>query len=298
MEQSLTPKQVAQAIGVSEASLKRWCDQGLLPTLRTAGGHRRLPLNGVIQYLRSTGRELVKPEVLGLPSVTGQGDGLISRAIESLQGALEAGNEEYFRRHVFNLYLSGKSVAEICDKAIAPAFHDIGARWSCGDLDVYQERRACEICKGVLHELRKMLPPLPANAPKALGGTLSGDQYLLPTFIVEIILREAGWNAQSLGSNLPSASFCAAMRNLRPRILWLSVSHIDSVEPFLRQFEMVYETALALNVAVVIGGRALQPDIRTRLRYTAYCDNFAHVISFASSCVLPSPTSPERITTP
>jgi predicted site-specific integrase-resolvase len=28
----LTPKQVARAIGVSESSLKRWCDKGVLPT--------------------------------------------------------------------------------------------------------------------------------------------------------------------------------------------------------------------------------------------------------------------------
>jgi excisionase family DNA binding protein len=40
----VTPKQVAQAINVSESSLKRWCDQGLLTAIRTAGGHRRLAL--------------------------------------------------------------------------------------------------------------------------------------------------------------------------------------------------------------------------------------------------------------
>ena len=72
MEQ-LTPKQVARAIGVSEASLKRWCDKGLIEMVRTVGGHRRLPLSSVLQFLRSSGHQLVRPEILGLPPTTGTG---------------------------------------------------------------------------------------------------------------------------------------------------------------------------------------------------------------------------------
>lgn len=67
MRDRLTPNQVANAFGVSEASVKRWCDKGLMPTYRTAGGHRRLPVAGVVDFLRKRGLELVNPEVLGLP---------------------------------------------------------------------------------------------------------------------------------------------------------------------------------------------------------------------------------------
>ena len=35
--EDLSPKQVALALGVSEASLKRWCDKGFLDSTRTAG---------------------------------------------------------------------------------------------------------------------------------------------------------------------------------------------------------------------------------------------------------------------
>jgi len=65
MKELISPKQVALALGVSEASLKRWCDKGLIPAIRTAGGHRRLPINGVIHFIRQTGQHLVRPEVLG-----------------------------------------------------------------------------------------------------------------------------------------------------------------------------------------------------------------------------------------
>ncbi|MBV9958343.1 MAG: helix-turn-helix domain-containing protein, partial [Acidobacteria bacterium] len=37
----LTSSEAARLLGVSEASVKRWADSGLLPALKTAGGHRR-----------------------------------------------------------------------------------------------------------------------------------------------------------------------------------------------------------------------------------------------------------------
>lgn len=283
MKDSLTPKQVAQAIGMGESTVKRWCDQGLIPTESTPGKHRRLPLKGVIQFLRDYGHAMVKPELLGLPSLTGMSEALISRAVDDMRLALESGDDTRFRRHVLNLYFSKKSVCEICDWAITPAFHGIGDRWAHGTVDVYQERRACEICARALTELRGLIPAIPLSAPLAIGGTLSGDLYTLPTKIVELVLREAGWNAQNLGTNLPSESVSAALRSLRPRILWLSVAHIHDVEAFLRQYEPIYATAQAQGAAVVLGGNALTPDIRKSIQYAAYCDSFSHIVSFAAS---------------
>jgi hypothetical protein len=72
MKNLATPKQVTRAIQVSESSVKRWCDKGVIPTHYTAGGHRRVPLSGLLDFLRSTKQQLVRPEVLGLPATTRQ----------------------------------------------------------------------------------------------------------------------------------------------------------------------------------------------------------------------------------
>ena len=66
----VSPKQVARAIGVSESSLKRWCDQGLIKTVRTAGGHRKMTIAEVLRYVREQDHKLVSPEILGLPPRT------------------------------------------------------------------------------------------------------------------------------------------------------------------------------------------------------------------------------------
>ena len=65
---ALTPKQVAYAIEVSESSVKRWCDRGLIASVRTAGGHRRIPLDRLVDFVRQGRYRLANPEAVGLPA--------------------------------------------------------------------------------------------------------------------------------------------------------------------------------------------------------------------------------------
>ncbi len=270
-------------MGVSESSLKRWCDQGLLPTIRTAGGHRRLPVNAVMNFLRKSGKSLVRPEVLGLPSVTGRGDATLERARQEMTDALIAGDDEAVRRITFDLYLAKIAVVDICDLVIAQSFHTIGDQWECGDVEVYQERRACDICVRALHELATALPTAKTDAPLAIGGTFEGDQYQLPTLMVELSLRDAGWNAKSFGNSLPSETLCKAIDDLHPRLFWLSVSRLDSPSEFLERYHKLLAYARQTQVAIVVGGHSLTPEIRRQMQYAAFCDNLRHLRSFAET---------------
>lgn len=279
----VTPKQVAQAIGVSESSLKRWCDRGLLTTVRTVGGHRRLAIDDVFQFLRQSGHQLLRPELLGLPSNTGQGTTVIDRARDQIRDALVAGDEEQCRRIVFDLYLARQSACDICDRVIAPALHDIGDGWECGEVTVYRERRACETVLKMLHELRMAMRTPPTEAPIAVGGTLECDPYRLPTAMIEVVLRERGWQATSLGTQLPATTLAEAVRDKRPRLLWVSVSCIESIPVFLEEYAGLYQTAAGVGAAVVVGGRALTTEVRQQMSYEAHCDTLRHLVAFAAT---------------
>jgi excisionase family DNA binding protein len=279
----VTPKQVAQAIGVSESSLKRWCDRGILTTVRTAGGHRRLALDDVFQFLRQSGKLLVRPELLGLPSNTGRSTTVAERARDQIGDALIAGDEDQCRRIVFDLYLAGQSACDICDRVLAPALHHIGARWQCGEVSIYRERRACETGLKTLHDLRVAIHTPSADAPVAIGGSLEWDPYSLPTAMIEVVLRELGWNATSLGTQLPTKAFVEAVRDNRPRLLWISVSCVESVPAFLEEYGLLHDVATKAGAAVVVGGRALTAEVRQQMTYSAYCDTLKHLITFASS---------------
>ena len=49
-------------------------------------------------------------------------------------------------------------------------------------------------------------------------------------------MRELGWRATSLGTKLPAATFAEAVRDNRPRLLWISVSCIESIPVFLNEY--------------------------------------------------------------
>lgn len=282
MSQLLTPKQVAQAIGVSESSLKRWCDRGLIGATRTAGGHRRLRLDDVLEFLRQSGHRIVRPDLLSLPSNTGHGATVVNRAREQMREALLIGDEDQCRRIVFDLHLGGQPAAEIFDRVIAGAFYDIGDRWSCGEAEIYQERRACDICQRVLTELRAAIPPADETAPRALGGAPQCDPYTLPTAMAEIVLRQAGWRAESLGARLPFRTLAAAIRDEQPHIFWLSVSYLDDPQQFIDEFRE-FQQQVRGEAAIIVGGQALTDSVRRQMEYSAFGDGMQHLDAFAKT---------------
>lgn len=279
----VSPKTVARAIGVSEASLKRWCDKGILPVTRTAGGHRRIPIAGVIQFLRETGQPVVHPELLSLPAKTGRNEQPLEQSVEALCAAVDGGDWDQFRRLVLGAYLAKCTIADICDRLIAPAFHRVGELWDHGSLDIYQERRGCELCQRTLQEVISMLPAVPTAAPLAIGATVEGDHYMIPTKMVEAVLRELGWNAQAVGTNVPIASMCAAIRDVRPRLFWMSVSYLCDAPAFVSDYNKLYETAVEQGAALVIGGRALTQEIRQSIRFATFGDNLQHLVAYVQS---------------
>jgi excisionase family DNA binding protein len=279
-----SPKQVASALQASESSVKRWCDQGAISTVRTVGGHRKITLDALQDFLRVSHRRLPDPQALGLsdrPIAAEEIPGGQDPDQLQFRHALALGEEARCRQILRSRIDAVGSPSEAAGFLITDAMHGIGEAWDCKKLDAYQERRGCEICGRLISELRKELPAVPRSAPSALGGTLAGDPYQLPTALVELALRESGWNAVNLGSNLPIESYLKAVSDHRPDLVWLSVSSIPDGESFIRD-ENRWAEALGDQTALLIGGRGLTDSLRPRLRYTAHCDGLRNLIDFAT----------------
>ena len=282
MELRLTPKQLAQATGVSESSIKRWCDSGEIATIRTPGGHRRIPLSGAIEFLRDSEHELLAPEALGLPVGMRRSALPLNEAAEQFRNAVEANQEERARQILFELYLQQTPLATIGDRIIAPAFQRIGHRWEEGTLEVFQERRALEITRNLLHEIRLAQRAPVSTDPLAMGGTLSGDNYALAAILVELVLRESGWRAVFLGSNLPAESMATAVREEQPKLYWVSVSHIENETQFLADYGQLSKVS-GERTALVVGGRGLHAQLRQKMRFSAHCETLGHLETFAKT---------------
>ena len=272
MKIQVSPKQLARAIQVSESSIKRWCDQGAISTVRTAGGHRRIDMTDVMRFLRDNRYAVVRPEVLGLPATTGRTTWVLDRAESGFREALLAGDEDLARQILFDLYLARHDLTAILDGVITAALHGIGDRWSCGEAEIYQERRGCEICLRLLHELRMLTPPPVAPLGLAMGGTAEGDMYQIPNTMVELVLRHTGWETIALGAGLPFATLRAALLEHRPQLFWLSVSHIRDEAEFLAGWSGLC-AAPPPGVMFVAGGQALTESLRKQMPQASFCRN-------------------------
>jgi len=247
--------------------------------VKTAGGHRRLPLAGVLNFVRETGRELADPTMLGLPAMVGKGERVLENACRELTSALFEGAEEKATGITWDLYVQDRPLAVIFDEVMAKAMARIGEEWECGRAEVYQERIACEILIRTLGRLKQAIPT-PRDAILAMGGAPECDHYQIPTTMVSLVLAERGYNAVSMGANIPFESLAQAIVTHRPSLFWLSVSHIDDSDHFRESLNALFDVACRIKTRLVLGGRALDEHIRPGLRYSVFCDTMQHLESF------------------
>lgn len=277
--EALTPREAAEALGVSESSVKRWCDSARIRTVRTPGGHRRIPVEAVLALAREGGLPVRDPSRLSTddaPRSTSH-----ATASRRLVRALLADDEARATLILDAQRRAASGFDVVADEVITPALAALGERWATGALEVYEERRSCGLLHGCLHALGKQIAPAAAGAPEALGGTLEGDPFTIATSLVELVLRERGFAARSLGSWLPATTLVRAIEDHRPRLVWLSVGHVG--ERFTVDYEKVDRAARRVGAALVIGGRALDAALRRRLRYSAFCDGLVQLGSFAEA---------------
>ena len=273
-----SPVKVAKAIGVSESSVKRWCDSGKIAFTKTAGGHRRLNRAQIIAFLREKNYELISPSLIGLPAFDGFSVADTSDAMNQFYSALVTGDESKCRRILTYLYLNGWLMEDIADQVVAVAFEKIGTGWEHGSVAIYEERRACEICLNSLRALRLMFVTPASNAPTAIGGTVAGDNYRIPTFCAEMTLICNGWNATSLGSDLPFETLRQAALDHHPNLMWLSVSEVADESGFAKELNE-FAGQLPEKTILVVGGNAITPGLRSQIKNAICCDNMSQLVA-------------------
>jgi excisionase family DNA binding protein len=285
--------EVAGALGVSVTTVKRWVDDGVLPAHKTPGGHRKLLLADVLHIVREGNFPHLNLGRLDLPcpeAAQAHPQALCGR----FMAALKTGEASVARLLLQEASDAGVPLETLADSVVAPALAQLGHEWERGRLDVLHEHRGTLVCVAALHSLK---PALEENTggdrPRAVGGGPEKDPYLLANVLAELVLLEGGWEVINLGPNTPLASFRRALAEFQPRLLWLSVSHLEDVERFPCEYRGLYQEAAQTGTAVAVGGRALTEAVRAALPYTTFGDGMTHLAAFARS-LHPRPRRPRR----
>jgi MerR family transcriptional regulator, light-induced transcriptional regulator len=298
MKPSLTPEfistvQAAEALGVSVSTVKRWVEDGILPAQKTVGGHRKLLLADVVEIARQG--KLPVRDLAGLKLSFSKDQPPSPKSLaEHLYPALLAGDASAICSILHGAYQSGMPIETLADQVIAPAMQLIGSDWETGKIDVMHEHRASQLCASALFELKAVLERRSGrNRPLAVGGALEGDFTVLPSLLAQMVLLDSGWDAVNLGPNTPVTSFRKALEELKPRLMWISLSHLQDAAAFVRSYRELYDQSEQAGIAVVIGGRALEESVRASIPYTAHGDTLSHLAAFARS-LHPRPRRPRR----
>lgn len=287
-----SPAEVSKALGVSTSTIKRWVDGGVLAAHRTAGGHRRILRAAVLRLVRDGDFPRLDLSGLGLPDRLEPGDtGWLS---QRLLDGLRRGDTGLVRSVIHGAFAAGLPVEALADSVIAPVMAQLGHDWEAGRLDVMHEHRGTLLCLAVLHELR---PALEVSAgrgrPLAAGGNPEGDPSLLASLLIQMVLLDAGWEAVNLGPHTPLASFGVALEQLKPRLMWLSASYLPDPGRFVEEYGTFYARAQRAGVAVAVGGRALEGELRGAVPSTFHGAGLTDLADFARS-LHPQPRPPRR----
>lgn len=254
----LTTRELANAIGVSESSIKRWADEGVIRASRTAGGHRRIPLPEAARFVRETQATVLRPEVLGLeePAATS----LPTNPGDLLFTHLRDGDEPAVHELVRLLFGNGVGVAAIVDGPLRAALERVGELWRHEADGLLIEHRATDIVVRTLNALRLSLPQH-SSGLVAVGGAPSGDPYIVPSLAIATVLAAEGLRPVNFGPDTPLDSLARAATWLDPRLVWISFTVAPLTRSSIEQVVDLARTLATSKIDLVVGGQAMTPGI-------------------------------------
>jgi MerR family transcriptional regulator, light-induced transcriptional regulator len=246
----LSPRDLADALGVSESSLKRWVDAGKIVAFRTEGGHRRIALSEAVRFIRATNAPVARPELLGMPEIA-----VAQRTMaggESLLDYLLEGDVVAARGFLLARHLAGSPIAELADGPVCAAMTAIGELWRESERGIFIEHRATDTCLQAVAYLRNMVDS-PENAPLALGGSPEDDMHMLPSFLAATVLATAGFRVVNLGADTPLSALQHAVQHHHPRLVWMSATM--PINPSRAKSITRWLSSLSPSTMVVVGGQ-------------------------------------------
>jgi DNA-binding transcriptional MerR regulator/methylmalonyl-CoA mutase cobalamin-binding subunit len=148
------------------------------------------------------------------------------------------------------------------ESVIAPLMHTIGERWHEGSIRIVHEHLASAIVRAFMSNLGN--GSTSPTAPSLLITTPAGQRHELGALLAAAAAEEYGWNVFYLGPDLPAEEIAAAVRQLQPRAIALSVVYQNGnlqIQEELRKLRRYVDPA----VDIIVGGRAvsaLQPFLK------------------------------------
>jgi excisionase family DNA binding protein len=281
----LTTKAVAEILGVSEATVKRWADEQLLFAERTVGRHRRFHAAEVARFLRSQNPQTAT----SLRAIAMKAEGAlvassqrVEDSLDRLLDALLGGREDDCAALLIEHALRGTPLSEIFDHLFCAAMSRVGELWYSGDLTIAQEHLATHTANGALHALRNVMSVTEVEPRLAVCCSVEDDFHELPVQLAQIIFESEGWRVTSLGANTPFFALEDAVRRHEPQAVCISAAVLFDRDRGAHDYRSFHFLARQTGAKVLLGGKGFTADREARARFPAdlYAESFKELHTF------------------
>lgn len=280
---SFTTIEVARLCRVSDATVKRWEEAGLLKSERTSGGHRRFRAEEVARFQRE--QKLGLKLNLGDESVARtakRGAAKKNRPESALYQTLIDGGEEAATNFLITAHLEGKELTEIIDRLICPAMQKVGELWHRGDISITQEHLATRTVSFAIYKLRSALPISAAKSGLAMCCAMEGDLHELPTLLAQVTIENEGLDVVNFGANTPLYSLTEEVERHLPKLVCISATVVNDLERLTRDYKIFREKMTKLEIPILLGGGIFaNTDTQKRFEGGFYMSSFKDVAEFA-----------------
>jgi MerR family transcriptional regulator, light-induced transcriptional regulator len=277
-------------LGVSEASVKRWADGGLLPALKTAGGHRRFRPEDIAAFRRG---KLGRRATMGMEqeNATTRRDAVNAthdlappdlKSDDSMFTLLLGGHEEEASAMLVSLYLRRYTIGQIADATLCPAMRKVGDLWHRGELSVVEEHLATRTALTALQALDAALSFREWGIRFAICCSVEDDFHELPIYLAALVLEAQGWSVINLGMSTPFYALAEAVERFNPRVVCVASTVFNQPDRAGREYAEFRAAALSAGSAIVLGGAGFSSEhVRRRFPADLYADNFRQLEQFA-----------------
>jgi len=255
----LSTRQVAQLLGVGEATVKRWADAGEIDCFRTPGGHRKFRLRDVTGFVAKRQYETAGPLPVQLPPGA---DIMGDVAVAWFEKAALKGDASLLVAQMAALRLRGPTLAEIFDGVVAPALASVGTRWVKNQLSIAEEHVASQTTADAIARAQPLAePPGEPNRPDrgaAVVAAVAGELHDIGARMAACLLRARGFEVLAPLAQTPGRDLAELMMRARAVVTVLTSTMPENLAVVQEQVEMAASAAAHTGGMVLVGGAGMR----------------------------------------
>jgi excisionase family DNA binding protein len=255
----LSTRQVAQLLGVGEATIKRWADAGEIDCFRTPGGHRKFRLRDLTSFVQTREYDAAGPLPTPLPAGADEAGDL---AVDHFESAALRGDTAALVAQLAAMCLRGYELAELFDDLVAPALRRIGDRWAGSKLSVAEEHVASQTVIDAIARAQPLAEPpgepVRPDRGVAVVAAAAGEQHDIGARMAACLLRARGFEVLAPLAQTPARDLAELLVRSRASLVVLCSTAPADLRAVEEQARVAVAAARQTGARVIVGGPGMQ----------------------------------------